>query len=106
MLPIFASLRPGGLRERSEIPVGCTVAPAIPVACDRVYAELIGPGSYPPSFFGALLDREKGGEFSIRPADAYRVERRYVEDTAICETRWLSLCFNGSAPLRLVSFAV
>jgi len=30
-----------------------------------------------PSFFGALLDRKKGGEFSIRPADAYRVERRY-----------------------------
>lgn len=43
-----------------------------------------------PAFFGALLDREKGGEFSIRPADAYRVERRYVQDSAIFETRFVT----------------
>lgn len=55
-----------------------------------------------PSLFGALLDREKGGEFSIRPADAYRVERRYVEDTAILETRFVT----GQGTVRLTDFFV
>jgi alpha,alpha-trehalase len=43
-----------------------------------------------PSFFGALLDREKGGEFFIRPADDYRAHRRYIDDTAILETRFVT----------------
>ena len=43
-----------------------------------------------PSFFGALLDRENGGEFSIRPGCDYRVEREYVEDSAILKTRFLT----------------
>lgn len=55
-----------------------------------------------PSFFGALLDREKGGEFSIRPADAYRVERRYVEDTAILVTRFVT----ERGTVRLTDFFV
>jgi GH15 family glucan-1,4-alpha-glucosidase len=41
-----------------------------------------------PSIFGALLDREKGGQFFIRPACSYRVEREYVEDSAILQTRF------------------
>lgn len=41
-----------------------------------------------PSFFGALLDREKGGEFYIRPAEPYRVERLYKDDSAILLTRF------------------
>jgi alpha,alpha-trehalase len=40
------------------------------------------------SFFGALLDREKGGEFFIRPAEQYAVERRYLENSAVLETRF------------------
>lgn len=55
-----------------------------------------------PSFFGALLDREKGGEFSIRPIDAFRVERRYVEDTAILETRFVT----EQSTVRLTDFFV
>jgi alpha,alpha-trehalase len=43
-----------------------------------------------PSFFGALLDRQKGGEFFIRPSCDYRVEREYVEDSAILTTRFLT----------------
>jgi GH15 family glucan-1,4-alpha-glucosidase len=39
-----------------------------------------------PSFFGALLDRQKGGEFFIRPSCDYRVEREYTEDSAILTT--------------------
>ena len=55
-----------------------------------------------PSFFSALLDRRKGGEFSVRPADAYRVERRYLEDTAILETRFVT----EQATVRLTDFFV
>ncbi|HUP20971.1 MAG TPA: glycoside hydrolase family 15 protein [Gemmatimonadota bacterium] len=39
-----------------------------------------------PSFFAALLDRERGGCFSVRPAGRYRVERRYVPDTNVLQT--------------------
>lgn len=53
-------------------------------------------------FFGALLDREKGGEFSIRPAHAYRAERRYAGDSAILETRFAT----GQATVRLTDFFV
>jgi GH15 family glucan-1,4-alpha-glucosidase len=55
-----------------------------------------------PSFFGALLDRDLGGEFSIRPADTYRVERRYIEDTAILETRFVT----RQGTVRLTDFFV
>jgi GH15 family glucan-1,4-alpha-glucosidase len=39
-----------------------------------------------PSVFGALLDRERGGSFSIRPTAAFRTERRYVDATNVLET--------------------
>ncbi|MGV8899314.1 MAG: glycoside hydrolase family 15 protein [Burkholderiaceae bacterium] len=55
-----------------------------------------------PSFFGALLDREQGGAFSVHPADAYRVERRYFEDSAILETRFVT----GHGTLLLTDFFV
>src|SRR6056297_3334723 len=42
-----------------------------------------------PSFLGALLDRQKGGEFFVRPEGDYRVVRNYQEDTAILETRFI-----------------
>ncbi|HSH39665.1 MAG TPA: glycoside hydrolase family 15 protein [Chthoniobacterales bacterium] len=41
-----------------------------------------------PSFFGALIDRDKGGEFIVRPTGEYRVARTYRGDTAILETRF------------------
>jgi GH15 family glucan-1,4-alpha-glucosidase len=43
-----------------------------------------------PFFFGGLLDREKGGNFGIRPACEYRVEREYINDSAILRTRFLT----------------
>ncbi len=42
-----------------------------------------------PSLFGALLDPDKGGEFYVRPASDYRVERQYFDGTAILETRFI-----------------
>ncbi len=43
-----------------------------------------------PSFFGALLDREKGGTFTFQPTEQYRTERSYLHDSAILQTRFLS----------------
>lgn len=43
-----------------------------------------------PSLFAALLDREKGGEFYIRPSISYRMERQYLDDTAILLTRFIT----------------
>lgn len=39
-----------------------------------------------PSFFGALLDRDRGGEFILRPTAFDRVEQRYLGDSAVLET--------------------
>ncbi|MBA3884114.1 MAG: glycoside hydrolase family 15 protein [Acidobacteria bacterium] len=55
-----------------------------------------------PSLFGALLDRERGGAFSIRPVEAYRVQRRYVGDSAILETRFVT----ARGVVRLTDFFV
>ena len=38
------------------------------------------------SLFGALLDTDRGGRFSVTPADPFTMSRRYVGDTAILET--------------------
>jgi GH15 family glucan-1,4-alpha-glucosidase len=38
------------------------------------------------STFGALLDAERGGHMSIRPAAAHDTERAYVEDTLVLRT--------------------
>src|SRR4051812_28894895 len=44
-----------------------------------------------PSVFGALLDWEKGGHFSVRPAeDAYTTKQLYLPDTAILVTRFMT----------------
>jgi GH15 family glucan-1,4-alpha-glucosidase len=39
-----------------------------------------------PALFGALLDADRGGRFSIRPSGAFDVERHYVSDTNVIET--------------------
>ena len=39
-----------------------------------------------PSFFAALLDRDNGGRFSIRPVGSFDARRRYIGDTAVLET--------------------
>lgn len=55
-----------------------------------------------PSFFGALLDQEKGGEFVVRPSAPYRVERQYLDDSAILQTRFVT----GDATVLLTDFFV
>ncbi|CAN5473899.1 glycoside hydrolase family 15 protein [soil metagenome] len=42
------------------------------------------------SFFGALLDDEKGGSFTLRPTAPFQVEREYLDDSAILQTRFMT----------------
>jgi GH15 family glucan-1,4-alpha-glucosidase len=51
-----------------------------------------------PSIFAALLDAEAGGRFRIRPAGAFRSERRYLPDTNVLETTFRAE--GGSFVLR------
>ena len=39
-----------------------------------------------PSVFGALLDADRGGRFTLHPETAATVQRRYVPDTNVLET--------------------
>lgn len=50
-----------------------------------------------PSIFSALLDREKGGCWSIQPTEQFKVDRSYVQDSAVIETRFLAR--HGAATL-------
>lgn len=44
-----------------------------------------------PSVFGALLDRSKGGHFTVRPAaDTYTTKQLYHPDTAVLVTRFMT----------------
>ncbi len=41
-----------------------------------------------PSIFARLLDEEKGGDFTIQPAEEFKVTREYADDSAILHTRF------------------
>jgi GH15 family glucan-1,4-alpha-glucosidase len=50
-----------------------------------------------PSIFAALLDKERGGSWSIAPAAGFQVERSYIQDSNVLETRFV--CPGGRATL-------
>ncbi|HEY2116453.1 MAG TPA: glycoside hydrolase family 15 protein [Candidatus Angelobacter sp.] len=50
-----------------------------------------------PAIFAALLDRQKGGRWSIAPTLPCRFERRYLEHTNVLEMRFF--CGSGEATL-------
>jgi GH15 family glucan-1,4-alpha-glucosidase len=50
-----------------------------------------------PSVFAALLDRERGGRFSITPAGEFTASRRYLQGTAVLVTTFETV--SGSARL-------
>jgi GH15 family glucan-1,4-alpha-glucosidase len=51
-----------------------------------------------PAIFGALLDARAGGRFRIRPTAPFQTTRRYMPDTNILETTFLT--DGGSVVLR------
>jgi GH15 family glucan-1,4-alpha-glucosidase len=50
-----------------------------------------------PSLFAALLDRDRGGCFSIAPVQCTKIRRRYLDDSAVLETVFTT----GSGEVRL-----
>src|SRR5688572_11159317 len=51
-----------------------------------------------PALFAALLDSGRGGRFRIRPIGPFRAERRYLPNTNIVETTFVT--DGGSVALR------
>lgn len=53
-----------------------------------------------PSIFGRILDHRRGGHFQVVPDSPYKVSRRYLEDTNVLETRFMT----DSSEVELVDF--
>src|SRR5438874_5805262 len=51
-----------------------------------------------PSVFAAILDRERGGCFSIHATGRFSAERRYLESSAVLETTFR----GGSGAVRVL----
>jgi GH15 family glucan-1,4-alpha-glucosidase len=65
--------------------IGCTRSAALVSRAGSI-DWLAWPRFDAPSVFARLLDWERGGHFSIAPATAARVTRRYIGDTNVLET--------------------
>jgi GH15 family glucan-1,4-alpha-glucosidase len=68
------------------------------VARDGAIDWLCWPRFDSPAVFAALLDRQRGGCFHVRPCAPYRTVRRYLPDTNIVETTFHTA--EGSCVLR------
>ena len=69
--------------------IGCTRSAAL-ISLEGSIDWLCWPRFDSPSIFARILDSQKGGYFSIRPAGQFKGTRRYLPDTNVLETTFES----------------
>jgi GH15 family glucan-1,4-alpha-glucosidase len=80
------------------------------VSCGGSIDWLCWPRFDSPSVFAAILDRERGGCWSIRPTEGYQVERQYIPESNVLETKFITpagvAVLTDLMPVRENSFMV